>query len=171
MSPETMLHRLRDPADSADRGGTDDPRELEDWFLRLPPAVQDDLREKWRTADEKFAPWRERCAAFRKRCLLEGVFAVGVPVLLASFGLGPILFAIPLGLATGWLWWHLDCGRLTSGAIGSGATFLALSAGGVFAGSRDVPGFVFTCFAVFLSGLLCAGLGLRRELDRREQAL
>lgn len=42
---------------------------------------------------------------------------------------------------------------------------------GFWEGPKDFVGFGFSAFAMVMAGFLASGLGLRRELDRREQAL
>ena len=77
------------------------------------------------------------------------------------------LIALPLGAVCGWLWWNFETGRMTSGLISMVATAFAVVASGAMA--SPALGFFLTTFAAFLGGLLGAALGLRRELDLREQ--
>lgn len=146
---------------------TRDLREDEDWFLRLPPDVQDEIREKWRDDRMRFEPWANRQRQFRNRCLREGVFVCALPGALV-LSVWPFLLAFPLGLATGYAWFHGGTGRLTSGMIAMFAVLCEYTVGGFWAATGDILGFVFSMLGIFLAGMLSSALGLRRELDLRE---
>jgi len=145
-----------------------DPREDEDWFLRLPDEVQERVRESWCADRVRFIPRFERIDRWRNRCLGEGLFTVTGPVLFLFSG-GAILVSVPASLLTGWIWFRARTGRLTSGAISMAAVVSSSVIGRAWAGRGHVLGFVLTAFLAFLAGLLGAACGLRRELDEREQ--
>ncbi len=151
---------------------TKDPREDEDWFQRLPQDVQERTREIWRGDRVRFDPWHARNLALRKRCLFEGVFACALP---ASMMIGTswplVLTAVLGGLVTGWLWWRLGTGRLTSGVVAMAALLVAVLVGGFWSSRFDVPWFFNSALGMFLAGLMGAAMGLRREIHRREHAL
>ena len=149
---------------------TRDPREDEDWFQRLPADVQEQTRETWRARRVQFDPWRDRNRSMLHRCLGEGLFVVLLPAaLMFQSGWGVILVAVPGGLLTGWLWWRMGTGRLSSGLVAMLVLLLVV----LFAG-KDIfsPTWFFNAaFGMFVAGLLGSGMGLRREIHRREQAL
>ncbi len=151
---------------------TKDPREDQDWFQRLPPAVQERTREAWRAARVQCDPWHARQRALRRRCLFEGACVGVVPTLfMVGTSWGLVLAAVPGGLGTGWLWWRLGTGHLTSGLVGMGGLLVVVLAGGFWTSRLDAVWLFNTAFGMFLAGLLGAGMGLRREIHRKEQAL
>jgi hypothetical protein len=81
------------------------------------------------------------------------------------------LCALPTGVALGWSWWLLGTGRLLSGPLAMAGMLVLVTASGFWSNPGDVGGFFYTAFAMFIAGLLSAALGLRRELDSREQAI
>lgn len=155
---------------AARRDITRDPREDEEWFQRLPPEVQEQTRESWRARRVQFDPWHQRNRAMLNRCLGEGAFVVLLPAALmfeASWSV--ILAGVPGGLLTGWLWWRLGTGRLSSGLLAMVVLLLVV----LFTG-KDIfsPTWFFNAaFGMFVAGLLGSAMGLRREIHRREQAL
>ncbi len=74
-------------------------------------------------------------------------------------------------LVTGWLWWRLGTGRMTSGLVAMVALLLVVLAGGFWSSRLDAIWLFNTGFGMFVAGLLGAGMGLRREIHRREHAL
>jgi hypothetical protein len=149
---------------------TKDPREDEEWFQRLPPDVQDETRESWRARRVRFDPWHERNRSMRTRCLIEGVCVCMFPtVLMVQTTWMVILIAIPGGLLTGYLWWRLGTGRLWSGLVAMAVLLLVVLLAGK---SIFSPTWFFNAaFGMFAAGMLGSGLGQRREIHRREQAL
>ncbi len=151
---------------------TKDPREDHEWFQRLPPEAQEQTLEHWRARRVQHDPWHVRRRALRKRCLFEGVCVCVVPTLMmvgTSWAL--VLAAVPGGLATGWLWWRLGTGHLTSGLVGMLGLLVVVLAGGFWSSRLDAVWLFNTAFGMFLAGLLGAAMGFRREIHRREQAL
>lgn len=156
---------------SEHRDITRDPREDEDWFRRLPPQAKEEFREVWRVRGGKENHWLERSAVMRNRVFFEAMLVVAVPVTLGSLLQGlaaPIVWAIPCGLATGAVWRRVEAGQILSGLIGMVGTGLAMMLGGGFVGPG---GFFCTAFGCFLSGLLGAVTGMRRELTHREESV
>lgn len=151
---------------------TRDPREDHEWFQRLPPEVQERTREGWRTQRVQFDPWHIRNRALRNRCLFEGVCVCVFPTpLMMGSSWVLILAAVPGGLVTGWLWWRLGTGRITSGLMAMAALLVVVLAGGFWSSRFDVTWFFNAGFGMFVVGLLGAAMGLRREIFRRENAL
>ena len=151
---------------------TKDPREDEEWFTRLPPAVQQETREAWQAKRVQHVPWYGRRSRMRRRCLVEGVVVILVPsLLMAVSGWAPLVGALPIGLGLGWLWWLLGTGRMRSGALAMGAMLVHVITSGFWTSAYDFVAFFFSVFAIFVAGALGSGLGVRREMDRREQAL
>ncbi len=156
---------------SEHRDITRDPREDEDWFQRLPAATKEEFREVWRLRGGKENHWLERSSGMRNRVLLEALMVVVGPVLLGAMMQqlwAPILWAIPCGLATGLVWRRVEAGQLLSGLISMVGTCTAMALGGGFSG---ILGFVCTAFGTFVSGLLGALTGMRRELTHREESV
>ncbi len=151
---------------------TRDPREDEEWFQRLPPDVQERTVETWRARRVQCDPWHIRQRALRNRCLFEGVCVCVFPTLLmVGSPWGLVLAAVLGGLVTGWLWWRLGTGRLTSGLVAMVALLVVALASGFWTSRLDVGALFNVGFGMFVAGLLGAGMGLRRELHRREHAL
>ena len=151
---------------------TRDPREDEDWFLRLPPEVQERTREAWYAKRVQHVPWHGRRRQMCRRCLVEGVVVMVGSSVLVGIGSWPmLLFALLTGMAVGWSWWVLGTGRLLSGPVAMAGMLVLVTASGFWSNPGDVGGFFSSAFAMFVAGLLGAALGLRRELDSREQAI
>jgi len=151
---------------------TRDPREDEEWFQRLPPEIQERTVESWRAGRVRFDPWHDRNRALRNRCLFEGVCVCVLPTFMmlgSSWGL--VLASVPGGLVTGWLWWRFGTGRITSGLLAMLTLLVVVLVSGFWSSRLDAIGLFNTAFGMFIAGLLAAGMGLRRELHRREHAL
>ena len=151
---------------------TRDPREGEDWFLRLPLEIQERTREAWYAKRVQHDPWHGCRRQMCRRCLLEGVVVmVGSSVLVGMVSWPTLLVALLTGMAVGWSWWLLGTGRLLSGPLAMAGMLVLVTASGFWSNPGDVGGFLFSAFAAFLAGLFGAASGLRRELDSREQAI
>ena len=145
-----------------------DPREDEDWFLRMPVEAQREMRERFRNENARWVPRFERVEQWRNRCLIEGLVCVAGAALVFSTFVA-FLVALPIGALTGWIWFQANTGRLLSGGISMAGFVVANVLGEAWSSPHDVKGFLFTAFIAFFCGLLGAAMGLRRELDEREQ--
>lgn len=149
---------------------TRDPREGEDWFLRMPPEAQQELREVWCNRRVRHLPWRCRNRRMRMRCLGEGIVVLLMPGLFVG-GWWLALLAVPIGALLGFCWAALRTGRMQSALLSMAAMLLLLTASGFWSSKYDIVAFLLSAFSILLTGLLGAALGFGREIDRREQAL
>lgn len=79
-----------------------DPREHQEWFLRLPEHGKDEMRKFWQAAEGETRHQRERRIRTTRRYLIEGVvFFVVVFWLFYRFRADGLLLAAAIGLAVG----------------------------------------------------------------------
>ena len=166
----TRRERQRNEAGHQGLPLSSDPRESEDWFLRLPPSIQEEFRSDWRHRSEKYQRYVDENRRRRPRTLMQGMTMVTIPVALGAMCQGlfsPITLSVPFGLLAGFGWSRFGAGRLWSSLSGMAAAFSAMALGG---GSSGILGASLTIACTTLAGFLCAHSGLRREIDWRELA-
>ena len=79
-----------------------DPREHQEWFLRLPEHFKEELRRLWRGSEDATAQHRERRTRTTNRYLIEGVaFFVIVYWVFYPFGAYGLLLTAVTGLVVG----------------------------------------------------------------------
>ncbi len=155
-----------------------DARESEDWFLRLPEAKQQQLRDYWddRLLDGPRFGLRQRDRA--RRLALEAAVVLCVPLFLVNALLaGPLatllLLAIgaPVGAGVGLAVHAIRGGRFAAAGIGTAAWLLVqLGGGAVRAGGsiNDAPPLLFLFLGVWMTACLFAAWGQRLEFRTLE---
>ncbi|MHC5064160.1 MAG: hypothetical protein ACYTG5_09320 [Planctomycetota bacterium] len=95
-----------------------DPREREDWFIRLPEQAKQEFRERFR--QEGRSPESELQRQGRMtQCLIDGSI-VYLPTEFLFYGLSPgsALVSLAMGLALGMLWFRTDANRVLLTILG-----------------------------------------------------
>ena len=150
-----------------------DPRENEEWFQRLPDAVQEEFRAEWRRRREKDARLlaalrHERRATVRNVALLFFFIHLILAPYSASW-IRPFAGAL-LGGGIGLLWARLEMGRFQSMLSGAAAHLVFCALWGDYAvffgpsrGMETVISVMFPLLAIWLLSNLCAVSGLQRE--------
>lgn len=97
----------------------DDPREYEDWFLRLPEFAKDEMRQRWRAQagfrDASIARFKRT----RKRYMIEALVVFLLSDILLWVLSGDLLFVGALvGLAVGYVAFTVRAGTYTYATLG-----------------------------------------------------
>jgi hypothetical protein len=141
-----------------------DPREREDWFRRLPPAVQQQTRAKWQAQEQRDGPHAERHRRFRIRSILEGLALMAlVQGFYGSASLFMVLPAAAMGAGIGFLWYLMRAGP-TLCVLSSGLSWTLLL---VF----DPLGMTTLIKSVVVLCTLAAAIGIGRESWYRSDAI
>jgi hypothetical protein len=150
-----------------------DPREGEDWFQRLPPAVQARVLATWERERLAFADGPRRQRRRMQRCTKESA------ILLAGLGVGTSIFLISsfthllallisgglLGAAAGAVIATAHGGRFTAAVIGAaGFATLHLMVNGF---RLDMLGLVCLFAGAWISALVYGIYGVRLEFRGR----
>ncbi len=150
-----------------------DPREDEDWFLRLPEDEQDRLRERWQWEADRFQDWDERQDVDRRRMVhtAAAIFAIAQS-LQTGFAIGPLVVGLLIGAGLGFFWAKTDAGRFVMGGSMAAAFFITQAVHGVIGVSGMDIGSVYTLIRLLCGGLLAVTLsmvlGVSREFRRLE---
>lgn len=155
-----------------------DPREEEDWFLRLPAARQQELRDYWDERRLDGPRWRASRGQRARRLAREGAVLLCVPLLLVNGLLAslPALFGLLAwgalaGAGVGLAVHAIGAGRFGASLIGSGAWLLVQLTGGrvVASGSMlSAPPLMFVFLGLWLASTLFAVWGQRIEFRQLE---
>jgi len=97
----------------------DDPREFEDWFLRMPEFAKDEMRVRWRAQAGHLKAAIERRKRTRKRYLTEGVIVFLVSDILFWVIAGDMPFlGVLIGLAVGFVAFQVRAATYTYASLG-----------------------------------------------------
>ncbi|MHC4932649.1 MAG: hypothetical protein ACYTGV_10725 [Planctomycetota bacterium] len=116
---------------------SDDPREREEWFLRLPEHAKREMRERWSAQAGRSVAQKARRRSTTRRYLVEGVALFVLPLLsFYPFTAQTFFLAVAVGLGVGFVAARIRAGayRYSGVAVAGFAAFtLAIGWVNIFA--------------------------------------
>lgn len=141
-----------------------DPREREDWFIRLTDDAKDRCRARWRWEIHRFDRWDAWAQKLQRETIREGAIILALGQLPLSNGVLGIAISGALGAALGYGWDRIGAGRLQRGGSAALVFFLIQLFNGNFErASTDPFAMVFIfCAALFVIAVATMS-GMARE--------